>query len=214
LVLPGPTIGDVSDADWKVFLAEHSAFMFMERLEEDSVWGTYFAPMMEGTRTDGTQARMPDIEALDADTVAHWQERATVTTNPLMRSRYADCVWDLRKVISGKKRLHEYARMAAEAYIDATEARLYKSEINGVEWLARALSLARTINDQPLVSRAVETILAFRDLTLNPAHIGVWIAPFDLLYGEKGLLTVAQETKIITDLENDAHYRLIADKWP
>jgi hypothetical protein len=61
--------------------------------------------------------------------------------------------------------------------------------------------LAKTINDQALVSRAVEAILAFRDDVLNPAEIGVWIAPFDLLYEGRGMLTETQQSKIITDLE-------------
>src|ERR1019366_2819664 len=60
---------------------------------------------------------------------------------------------------------------------------------------------AKTINEQALVSRTVEAILAFRDDVLNPAQIGVWIAPFDLLYEEKGALTATQKSKIITDLE-------------
>jgi hypothetical protein len=193
--------GDISEAELKVLLAEHSAFMFMERAEGDSVWGTYFAPLFEGTREDGVTVRMPDIEELDGETVAHWKARANDTPNPLMRARYADCVWDLGKAISGEKPPHEFARMAADTYISATEGRRYKSEINGVVWLARALSLGKSINDQQLVSRAVEAILAFRDRVFNPAHVGVWIAPFDLLYEGKGLLTTDQESKIINDLE-------------
>jgi hypothetical protein len=47
----------------------------------------------------------------------------------------------------------------------------------------------------------VEAILAFRDHAFNPAQVGVWIAPFDLLYEGKGLLTPDQESKIINDLE-------------
>ena len=197
-----PPDRDVTEVERKVLLAEHSTFMFMERREGDSVWATYFAPIFEGTRTDGVKVRMPDVEALDAETVVHWRARAIATANPLMRARYADCVWDLGKLISGEKSPHEFARMAANAYIDATENRLYKSEINGVVWLARALDIAKSINDQELVSRVVEAILVFRDHTLNPAHVGVWIAPFDLLYEGKGLLTDAQTSKIITDLES------------
>jgi hypothetical protein len=198
-----PPDRNVTEVERKVLLAEHSAFMFMitKHRDADSVWGTYFAPIFEGTRQDGAIVRMPDIKELDAETVAHWKARATAMTNPVMRARYADCAWDLEKTISGENPQHEFARMAACAYIDATEKRLYSSEISGVEWLARAFSLAKTINEQALVSRTVEAILAFRDDVLNPAQIGVWIAPFDLLYEEKGALTATQKSKIITDLE-------------
>jgi hypothetical protein len=189
-----------SDDDRRATLAEHSAFMFMERLDEDSPWGTYFAPMMEGTKQDGTQVRMPDISILDAESVEHWAQRSRATTNPLMCARYADCVWDLENSISGQKRRHEFARLASSSYIDAVEARLYFSEINGVEWLARALALAKSVRDDALLGRAAAATLTFRDATLNPAHIGVWIAPFDFLYGEK-FLSPEQEAKIVADLE-------------
>jgi hypothetical protein len=175
--------------------------MFMERAEDDSVWGTYFAPIFEGTRADGEKVRSPDIGDLDAETVAHWKERAKDVANPLMRARYADCVWDLERAICGEKPAHEFARIAATAYIEAAERNKYKTDINGVEWLARALSIGKSINDQQLVSRVVEAILAFCDHVFNPAHAGVWIAPFDLLYEGKGLLTTEQESKIISDLE-------------
>lgn len=195
-----PTDRDATEVERKVGLAEHSAFMFTERRDEDSVWGTYFAPIFEGTSTGGVTIRVPDIKVLDAETVAHWKARAIATTNPIMRARYADCAWDLEKAISGENPHHEFARMAVCAYIDATENRLYSSNINGVEWLARAYSLAKAINDPALVPRTVEAILAFRDNVLNPAEIGVWIAPFDLLY-EGAKVTEAQKSKIITDLE-------------
>ena len=197
-----PQEGDPSEEERKVLLAEHSAFMFVGRHEGDSVWGTHFAPIFEGTRTDGTKIRMPDVEALDGETVGHWKVRATASANPLLRARYADCVWDLGKVISGEKPPHEFALIATDAYVEATVTRLYKSEISGVWWLARALDLAKRLKDQPRVSRIVEAILALRDHIFNPAHVGIWIAPFDLLYEGKDLLTEAQESKIITDLES------------
>lgn len=196
-----PPDRDVMEVELKVLLAEHSAFMFGERREGHSVWDTCFAPIFEGTRKDGAIVRTPDIKELDAETVAHWKARAAATTNPIMRARYADCAWDLEKAISGENPPHEFARMAADAYISSAEKRVCSNSINGVEWLARALSLAKTINDQALVSRAVEAILAFRDDVLNPAEIGVWIAPFDLLYEGRGMLTETQQSKIITDLE-------------
>src|ERR1035441_177412 len=66
-----PPDRDVTEVERKVLLAEHSAFMFMitKHRDADSVWGTYFAPIFEGTRQDGAIVRMPDIKELDAETV-------------------------------------------------------------------------------------------------------------------------------------------------
>jgi hypothetical protein len=50
--------GDLSEEDWKTFLAEHSAFFFRGSREGLSTWGTYFAPMAELTRGDSA-SRLP-----------------------------------------------------------------------------------------------------------------------------------------------------------
>jgi hypothetical protein len=39
------------------------------------------------------------------------------------------------------------------------------------------------------------------DKVVEPRHVGVWIIPFDLLYGKKEALTPEQESRIIADLE-------------
>ncbi|MCU1617870.1 MAG: hypothetical protein JWO98_5410 [Frankiales bacterium] len=67
--------GDLDDEVWAAFLAEHSAFMYREMPDEDSLWQTYFAPMMEFTQADGTILRVPKVTDLNGATVAHWKER-------------------------------------------------------------------------------------------------------------------------------------------
>lgn len=135
--------GDLNDDDWKGYIAERSAFFFMERPDEDSVWETYFAPMMTITQNDGSELRAPDIKDLDAATVAHWEKRAKSVQNPEMRARYADLVWDLGRVIVQANRKYEYAQIAIDAYLEATERKLYPMEIVAIQWLRRALDLSR-----------------------------------------------------------------------
>jgi hypothetical protein len=65
--------GDLDDATWRAFLAEHSAFMFLERADEDSLWGTYFAPMAEWSTPDGGRTVQPDVAQLDDRTIRHWE---------------------------------------------------------------------------------------------------------------------------------------------
>src|SRR5262249_22671672 len=73
------TQGDLSNEDFEGFRAEISAFIFDRRPDEDSPWGTYFAPTFTGTKTDGTVVRNPDIAELSANVVSHWQKRAETT---------------------------------------------------------------------------------------------------------------------------------------
>ncbi len=193
--------GNLSDEDWKGFLAVRSGFMFIERPDEDSVWGTYFAPMAVFTKDDGKELRVPDVEELDADTVTSWEQGAKSASNPLMRARYADLVWDLDRVITKRRRQYQYAQMAIDAYLTAAERQLYTMDIEGFGWLRRALNLSLSIDDRERQKQVVDSIFALYDKVVNPHHIGVWAFPFDCLYDKKGLLTSEQETRLIADLE-------------
>ena len=101
--------GDLSDEDFKGYVAERSAFFFRGHADQDSVWDTFFGPMAILQRTGGGEVRVPDIKELDAEVVAHWEARARSASDPIMRARYADVVWDLKKVISNERPSHEFA---------------------------------------------------------------------------------------------------------
>jgi hypothetical protein len=194
---------NLSAEDLKGYYAEWAAFLFLERPDKDSVWNTYFAPMMTATWQDGTEFRSPDIKELDAEVVAYWEGRARSVRNPLMRARYADLVWDFKRAITNERPSHEFAQIAIDAYVDATEKRHYKMDmdIEGVGWSRRALDLSLSLNDKERTQRVVAAIFGFYDAVAKPQHVGVWVFPFDALYGRKGLLTPGQESKIIADLE-------------
>lgn len=180
---------------------EWAVFGFYGRPDGDSVWGTYFAPMLTATRKDGTELRSPDIADLNAESVAHWEERARSVKNPVMQARYADAVWDLRKAILRISPSHEFAQIAIHAYIEAAEQHRYKMDIEGVWWLSRALDLSLSLKDIERAKRVVRAIFAFCDAATTPEHVGIWVFPFDALYGRKDLLSPEQETKIVSDLE-------------
>jgi hypothetical protein len=194
--------GDLGDAEWRGFLAEHSAFFFMEGRGKESVWGTYFAPWASWKKGDGTDVYQPDIRALVPDTVLHWEERAEACSNPLMRARYSDLVWDLKSTIAGQKAAPEYARLAADSYLEAADRSLYPPdmEIRGVQWLGRALDVSRSINDSDRIKRIVEFMFVFYERVAKPQFPGTWFFLFDNLYGEK-FVTPEQESRIITNLE-------------
>ncbi len=194
--------GDLGDAEWKGFLTEHSAFFFMEGRGKESVWGTYFAPWASWKKSDGTDVYQPDVRALGADTVLHWGERAKACPNPLMRARYSDLVWDLKSTITGQKAAPEYARLAADFYLEVADRGLYAPdmEIRGIQWLGRALDVSRSINDSDRVRRIVEFMFVFYERVAKPQFPGTWFFLFDNLYGEK-FVTLEQESRIIANLE-------------
>jgi hypothetical protein len=196
------THGDLSDEDFKGYVAERSAFFFRGHADRDSIWETYFGPMTTLTRNDGAEIRVPDIKELDGEVVAHWEARARSVRDPVMRARYADAVWDLKQAITNERPSHEFAQMAIDAYLVASRERLYTMEIEGVHCLTRALSLSLSIRDTERTKMVVARMFKFYDQVACPQKPGVWIFPFDTLCGRKNLLTPEQEKKIIADLES------------
>jgi hypothetical protein len=192
--------GDLLDEDWKGFLAEHSAFLFIDRRRGDSVWGTYFAPMMSGKKHDDTDFFAPDIRDLNGETVHHWEQRSTTCKNTVMRARYADLSWDLKFVVVGEKPNPDYARTAIDSYVEAVNKKLYPMEIVGIQWLGRALDLSRSINDAARTKRIADVMFEFYDKVAQPQFMGTWIFLLDDLYGEK-FITPEQEQRIIVNME-------------
>jgi lysyl-tRNA synthetase class 1 len=192
--------GDMSDEDWKGFIAEWSAFLFLESRGKESVWGTYFAPMMSGKKADDTDFFSPDIKDLDAGIVAHWEKQARTCGNPVMRARYSDLVWDLKRTITGQRATPDYARIAIDSYLKAAEEKLYPMEIIGIQWLGRALGLSLSINDADRTKLVVEFMFEFYDRVAQPQFMGTWLFLFDNLYGQK-FISREQESRIIANLE-------------
>lgn len=192
--------GDLNDEDWRGFIAECSAFLFRESRNKESVWGTYFAPMMSAKKPDGTDFFSPDIKGLDADTVAHWEDRARTCANLVMRARYSDLVWDLKRAITGQRADVDYSRVAIDSYLRAADEKLYPMEVVGIQWLGRALDLSRLINDAGRTDRVVEFMFEFYDRVAQPQFVGTWLFLFDNLYGEK-CINAEQESRIIANLE-------------
>ena len=192
--------GDLDDEDWKGFIAESSAFLFIESRNKESVWGTYIAPMMSAKRKDGTDFFSPEIKDLDADSVAHWEERTRICPNLVMRARYSDLVWDLKRAITGQRANADYARIAIDSYLKAADEKLYPMEIVGIQWLGRALDLSLSINDADHTRRVVEFMFEFYERVAQPQFAGTWLFLFDKLYGQK-FISADQASRIIANLE-------------
>src|SRR5260221_4824216 len=194
--------GDVpDDEEWNCFLAESSAFGFMYRPGERSVWNTYFGPMATYTLTNGTEGRNPDTAQLNEETVAHWRERAASVKNPMMSARYADLVWDLTKTITKNSPDYNFAQLAIDQYMKAVKSGLNEMEIYAVHWLERAFALSLALKDDKRAKAVVALIFSLYDSTEKPKKTAIWIFPFDCLYSRRDLLSPEQADRIIADLE-------------
>src|SRR5271168_4550756 len=83
-------------------VAEWAGFLFGEKRRKDGVWNTYFEPGISWKQKDGPDVYSPDLKQLNVDTVSYWEARAKTCTHAMMRARYADLVWDLKRPITNQ----------------------------------------------------------------------------------------------------------------
>src|SRR5580698_5612956 len=102
---------------------------FNLRPSEDSPWGTYYGPIGAVPEPDGTPGYIPDITGVDEEIVEYWETRAQSAQNAVLRARYADVVWDLKKKTIGKSPAVTFALCAIDAYLDGVVAGQYREPI-------------------------------------------------------------------------------------
>jgi hypothetical protein len=166
-----------------------------------SPWNSYFAPKHEGTDPTGGDPDYPNLSDLDAVAVEEWAAVADSFRNPALKARFADAVWELGKQLSpGRRDRYRFAVMATESYLRASQEGRYGSPVMQLEPMARAVSLALSINSIELTRRSVEYGLDFA-AAADPSHLGLWMAPFDKILG-LGRLPKEYQERIVKQLES------------
>jgi len=183
--------------------AEWAAFFFRPLQDEDSgPWNTYYGPTLTASDAQGRPVYIPDLADVSADTVAHWEERATVAKHPVLRSRYADLVWDLKLRAIQQRADVQFARIAVDAFVDAVRVGLYKHPFRAVEALQRALNLALVTRDAARIKTCKEAMLASLDKVTEAREVGNWTQAVENVLRNKKLdLTPEETTCFVATLE-------------
>jgi hypothetical protein len=111
----------LTDAERKGAWAEATPFHFMPA--EESPWGTHYGPVASFTEADGSASHAPDLGQVDEEIIEYWEQRSSDAQHPVLRARYADVVWDLKKKAVGKQADASYARRAIRVGKNARRAR-------------------------------------------------------------------------------------------
>lgn len=165
-----------------------------------SPWDAYFAPKHEGTDPAGGDPDYPNLADLDAAAVEKWAALADHFTNPALKARFADAVWELSKRLAqGRRNRYRFAVMAVESYLKAAQDGRYGNPGLQLEPMARAVSLALSINSDNLTRRAVEYSLDYA-AAADPSHLGLWMAPFDKILS-LGRLPKEYQERILQQFE-------------
>ena len=199
-------LSDVKDTEKEenfVAFAETMAFGFCENYRDKKTgWGTYFGPMWVFRNEQGQSSESPSIRLITKGLLDYWEERAKASGNPVMQSRYADLVWDFTRPVLQKGAVVQIAQRAVDAYEQVAIRGLYAYEPQAITKLARALSIALSINDVKRVTSVRDTIIDVETRIATDDKPGLWGFGFDLLVQNKKVsLAPVQKRKLIDDLE-------------
>lgn len=181
--------------------ADLVAFAMQAEQEDRPPWGTYFGPMGSGVDLEGSPVYFPDIESLTAEIVEHWQHRTEQLTNPVLRARYADLVWELSRNVAQRKPEIIYAHTAIDQYCAAVEGQRHSDEHEDIVALQRALQLATSIRDQQRMPVARSMLLA--RFHAEADKDGWWYQLYETLTSNRKCgLTVDEKLGMIARLED------------
>ena len=179
--------------------SEVLAFTLVENSGE-KVWGTFFGPLATGTNGDGTPFVAPDIAEANGDIVAHWKFRAESVVHPLLKSRYADLVWDLTQKISGERADHHFARMAIAAYLGCASEKVLAEALFQFRAIFRAYTLASQVRDNDSVLAAKAAVMRLHSETMASEKPLWWMA-FDFFSARQARAVRVEIEEVVRDLE-------------
>ena len=183
--------------------AEMMAFDFIEDYTNSKTgWGTYYGPFMTFNDKEKGYVEFPSIKEITPSIIKYWEKRAIESKNPLLKTRYADLVWDFSEKIKGAKPDYKVAVVVIENSIEIANKDLHKYQVSVITKLRRALSLALSLNDKELIRKVKDAIIAYENKVAEDDKLGLWGFSFDLLLKNvKVDLAKKEKDSIIRDLE-------------
>lgn len=169
----------------------------------ENPWNSFFRPMSSMAYENGITVYSPDITEADADAVDHWSQRAHELRHPVLKARYADCVWEFGQLITKRpKRDLAMAHLAIDAYIETTVKRMAGGSHSAFIDAQRAVDLASNINDQQRVDSARLALLGLHAEIMQEEKGHLWARAFDhLIDHRKARTTPLEVAGLVADLE-------------
>lgn len=188
-------------------LAEIASLRFMVAHGTDrEPWGIYFQPLGTSIDNAGVPHYGPDACWMDAEIIEHWKARASVCQHAALRARYADLareigdLWNRDHPQAKVEKPRALSQLAASSYIDAVEADLAKDAYVSWQWLERALTIAATIKDPPLIERAKTAAFDFQRARDKAGDSGLWWRLDDIMAGSAKVAWSDAEKAEVCDL--------------
>ncbi|MDP1859584.1 MAG: DUF4209 domain-containing protein [Gemmatimonadaceae bacterium] len=186
-------------------IAEEIAFSLHAHDQQDvSSWGLYFGPFMSWFTRSGEAVDSPALGTMTPEVLSYWRERASQSSHPVMRARYADLLWEMPRKLEGARPDASTARIAIDAYLEAVDGNRYEHVVTAIDKAKRALSIALSLSDEPRIERGRDTLVAIEDRAAEDASLGLWGFCFDALIeppNQRIPVPDALHNKIVSDME-------------
>ncbi|AEG58217.1 DUF4209 domain-containing protein [Sinorhizobium meliloti] len=180
--------------------ADLVAFALQVAQEEHLPWNTYFGPMGSCKYKDGSVSYSPDPRDITPEIVDHWEQRADVLTNPVLKARYADLVWDLSRKAADRRANIRFAHIAIDSYLASVSDGRNRDFHDDIEALMRALQLSTSIRDNDRT--AIAKGMMIERFHAEVGQDGWWIQLYDALVANRKCgLTDADKNGMIAGLE-------------
>lgn len=189
-----------SEPEKRALELEIAVWEFRPRGDQRSKWGTHYHPLLLGNRADGSAIYRPDLAALGEEAISQWSERLQSVTNPFLKARYADLLWDLAHIFQPRaKRNFKAGQAAVDAYADQASALRQPAAIDAALALERAFQIAMELNDVERIDLVADRLLALgRSASLD--LIGVWAMPSRCIL-DKRKVAASRHNQLAVELE-------------
>lgn len=187
-----------------IFMAEAMAFGFFETTDgNESRWGTHYGPMATMKNEQGQWVESPSIQLVTSEMISYWEARVRDVTNPILKARYADLVWDFSKKITGNSPDIFYAYTVIDSQLEIIDRKLYEYAVESINTIKRSMSIALSISDNARIEKVRDKMIELEDKIGKDSSPGLWGFCFEELLDNRNIpLTESQEKKIIGDIEN------------
>ncbi|HBC87046.1 MAG TPA: hypothetical protein DCZ94_08840 [Lentisphaeria bacterium] len=180
--------------------AETWAFAFQEsKLEDNKGRSTFYGPLRALIGYD----EYPSIGKITPEIIDYWTDRATSSRHPVLKTRYADLVWDLSKKVKGAPASHTMAQQVIDSTIEMAWLQCHKYKTTIIRRLRRALSLSLSLGDDESVARVRDAVIVYEDAVAEDDKEALWGFSFDMLLLDNPKVKVSEDIrlKLVGDLE-------------
>lgn len=188
--------------------AEILAMMFQDNGGKDD-WGTYYGPMLSGTRTDKETgetepAYNPDYRLLTKEQFLYWEKRAHETNNPFLKMRYLGLIYDFKKKVIGEDADFQRVKYPyVEATIRVVLEGYYHHEVEGFFYTERAMQCSVALHNQTLITNAKHALFVLDNKTKeDDKHPGLWCRTFLLMLNYQSVFTEQEIHQLVDEAES------------